>query len=114
MKRFAELLENLQKHCKVLQKSRFGGSEIEGKINLESNLGPNLMLSLLARLNFGVKIAKLTPFGWLRGTKFALKDALGAPKWAPRGPKRATRDFGKAAVWVMLEPRGPPKGILAS
>ena len=26
LKRFAEILKNLQKHCKVLQKSRFGGS----------------------------------------------------------------------------------------
>ena len=49
-----------------------------------------------------------------RGTKFALKDALGAPRWTPREPKRAMGDFGKAARWVMLEPRGPPKGILAS
>ena len=69
LKRFAELLKNLQKHCKVLQKSRFGGSEIDEKTSLESNLGPNLMLSWLARLNFGVKIAKLTPFAGLRGTK---------------------------------------------
>ena len=78
-----------------MQKSRFGGSEIEGKISLESNLGPILMLSWLARLKFGVKMAMLTPFGGLRGTKFALKDAFGAPKWAPRGPKRATRPFDK-------------------
>ena len=75
---------------------------------------PILMLSWLARLRFGVKMTVLTLFGGLRGTKFALKDALGAPKWAPRGPKRATRPFDKAARWVMLEPRGPPKGILAS
>ena len=26
LKRFAEILKNLEKHCKVLQKSRFGGS----------------------------------------------------------------------------------------
>ena len=76
-----------------MQKSRFGGSEIEGKISLESNLGPILMLSWLARLKFGVKMAMLPPFGRLRGTKFALKDTLGAPKWAPRGSKRATGDL---------------------
>ena len=77
-------------------------------------MGPNLMLSLLARLNFGVKIAKLTPFGLLRCTKFALKDALGAPKWAPRGPKRAMMIIDPSPTGVMLEPWGPPKGILAS
>ena len=58
-------------------------------------MGPILMLSWIARLKFGVKMAMLTPFGGLRGTKFALKDALGAPKWAPRGPKRAMSDFDK-------------------
>ena len=114
MKRFAAILKNLQKHCKVLQISRFGRSEIEGKIILDSDLGPIFMLNWLSRPKFGVKMAILTPFGRLRGTKFALKDALGAPSWTPREPKRAMRDFDKAAVWVMLEPRGPPKGILAS
>ena len=94
LKRFAELLENLQKHCKVLQKSRFGGSEIEGKINLESNLGPNLMLSWLARLNFEVKIAKLTPFARLRGTKWALGEPLERPKSLQERPKRLNRALG--------------------
>ena len=77
-------------------------------------MGPILMLSWLARLKFGVKMAMLTPFGGLRGTKFALKDALGAPKWAPRGPKRAMVTIDPSPTGVMLEPRGPPKGILAS
>ena len=77
-------------------------------------MGPILMLSWLARLKFGVKMTVLTPFGGLRGTKFALKDALGAPKWAPRGPKRAMLIIGGPATGVMLEPRGPPKSNLAS
>ena len=77
-------------------------------------MGPILMLSWIARLKFGVKIAMLTPFGGLRGTKFALKDALGASNWAPRGPKRAMIIIDVPATGVMLEPRGPPKGILAS
>ena len=77
-------------------------------------MGPILMLSWLARLKFGVKMTVLTPFGGLRGTKFALKDALGAPKWASRGPKRATVTIDGPATGAMLEPRGPPKGILAS
>ena len=77
-------------------------------------MGPILMLSWLARLKFGVKMIVLTPFGGLRGTKFALKDALGAPKWAPRGSKRAMIIIDGPSTGVMLEPRGPPKGILAS
>ena len=94
MKRCAELLKNHEKHCKVLQKSRFGGSEIEGKISLESNLGPNLMLSLLARLNFGVKIAKLTQFGWLSGTEWALGGPLERPKSFQERPKGFNRALG--------------------
>ena len=42
------------------------------KFSLESNLGPNLMLSWLMILNFRVKIAKLTPFGQPRTAKWAL------------------------------------------
>ena len=41
LKRFAELLGNLQKHCKVLQKSRFGGSEKEEQNQLGKQLGTN-------------------------------------------------------------------------
>ena len=103
LKRFAELLKNLQKHCKVLQKSRFGGSGIEEKTSLESNLGPNLMLSWLARLNFEVKIAKLTPVGRLRGTKWALGELLDRPKSLQERPKRLNRALG--AEWGSLGKR---------
>ena len=77
-------------------------------------MGPIPLLSWIARLKFGVKMAMLMPFGGLRGTKFALKGALRAPKWASRGPKRATITIDPPATGVMLEPQGPPKGILAS
>ena len=77
-------------------------------------MGPILMLSWLARLKFGVKMAMLTPFGGLRGTKFALNDALEAPKWAPKGSKRAMITIDGPSTGVMSDPRGPPKGILAS
>ena len=77
-------------------------------------MGPILMLSWLARLKFGVKTAMLTQFGGLRGSKFALKDVLAAPKWAPSGPKKAMVTIGLPLTGVMLEPRGPPKGNLAS
>ena len=49
-----------------------------------------------------------------KGTKFALKDALAAPKWAPRGPKRAMVTIGGPSTGVTLEAGGPPKGILVS
>ena len=42
---FTKILKNLEKHCKVLQKSRFGGSENHEKITSESKLRPNLRLS---------------------------------------------------------------------
>ena len=88
-KRFAEILKNLEKCYKVLQKSRFGGSQIHEKLSLEGNLGPNLMLSWLVRAQVGAKRGKLTPTWRLRGTKLELKGGLGAPKEAPRQPKRA-------------------------
>ena len=59
------------------------------KISLEGNFGAVLTLSWLVRLKIGVKMSKLTPLGGPRGTKLALKGALGAPKEAPRAPKRA-------------------------
>ena len=56
----------------------------------------------------------MTLLGGLRGTKLALKRALGPAKKAPRGPQRATGEFGNGTNGVMLEPLGPPKSILAS
>ena len=52
---FAEILKNLEKHCKVLQNSRFGGSENHEKMTLEDNLGPNLDPSLLIECNFELR-----------------------------------------------------------
>ena len=103
MKRFAEILKNLEKHFNVLQKLRSGGSLIDGKLNLESMLGPTLALSWLVRGQVGAKRVKLTLLGGLRGTKWELKGALGAPKEAPREPKRATGDIDPAS-------RGLPGG----
>ena len=88
-KQFVEILKNLEKRCKVLQKSRFRGSEIYEKFSLEGNLKPKLMLSWLVKVQVGAKRAKLTRSWRLRGTKLELKGSLGAPKEAPRGPKRA-------------------------
>ena len=65
--------------------------------------------SWLVRAQVGAKRGKLTLLGGLRGTKLELKGALGAPKEAPREPKRATRDIESRTRGVMLEPLGPPK-----
>ena len=62
-KRLIKILKNLEKRCKVLQKSRFGGSEIHEKITLEGKLGAKLMPSWLIRVEVGGKIGKWTPFG---------------------------------------------------
>ena len=80
-------------------------SEIEGKISVDSNLGPNLMLSLLARLNFGVKIAKLTQFGWLSGTKWALGEPLERSKSLQERPKSLNRALG-AEIQSLSQRRG--------
>ena len=73
-------------------------------------MGPLLMLSLLVRLQFVVKIAKLTPFGRLRGTKFALKGALGTPKGAPREPKRAMTNIdSRAGGVIQCAAHDPPR-----
>ena len=89
-KQFVEILKNLEKRCKVLQKSRFGESEIHGKITLEGKLRSNLTPSWLIRAQVGAKRGKLTSTWRLRGTKLELKRALGAPKEAPRRLKRAS------------------------
>ena len=65
---------------------------MEGKISLESNLGPNLMLSLLARLNFGVEIAKMTQFGAPSGTKWALGNFLTAQSRSNSAQKGSKKD----------------------
>ena len=86
----ATKLRCLEKLKGLLRTSEMVRSEIEAKISLESNLGPNLMLSLLERLNFGVKIAKLTQFGWLSGTKWALGEPLERSKSLQERPKAST------------------------
>ena len=63
-------------------------------------MGPNLAPSWLVRAQVGAKRGKLTLLGGLRGTKLELKGALGAPKKAPREPKRALPIIGAAARGV--------------
>ena len=109
MKRFAEISKNHEKHCKVLQKSRFGGSGIDEKSSLEGKLGPLLTLSLLVRVQVGAKRGKLTLLGGLRGTKLELKGALGAAKKAPRGFRCATRGSDNSAGTLIFGLGGPPK-----
>ena len=109
LKQFVEILKNLQKHCKVLQKSRSGGSAIDEKLSLESMLGPTLMLSWLVRGQVGAKRGRLAVLGGLRGTKLELKGALEAAKKVPRGPRCATPEFEVAARTLIFEPQAPPK-----
>ena len=52
-----------------------------------------MTLSWLVRVQISAKRGKLTLLGRLRGSKLELKGALGAPKEAPREPKRATGEF---------------------
>ena len=52
---FTKILRNPEKHCKVLQKSRFGESENHEKLSLEGKLGPNLEPSLLIECNFELR-----------------------------------------------------------
>ena len=61
-------------------------------------MGPNLVLSWLVRAQVGAKRGNLTLLGGLRGNKLELKEALGAPKEAPREPKRGMGDIGAAAT----------------
>ena len=58
------------------------------------------MLSWLVRAQVGAKRGKLTSTWRLRGTKLELKGALGAPKEAPREPKRALAIIGEAVRGV--------------
>ena len=65
-----------------------------------------MTLSWLVRVQIGAKRGKLTLLGGLRGSKLELKGALGAPKEAPRDPKRPTGIIDVAAKCLILEPRG--------
>ena len=92
-----------------MQKSRSGGSAIDEKLSLESMLGPTLMLSWLVRGQVGAKRGRLAVLGGLRGTKLELKEALGAAKKTPRGPRCATRGFGGESRTLIFWPRALPK-----
>ena len=59
-----------------------------------------MTLSWLVRVQVGAKRGKLMRLGGLRGSKLELKGALGAPKEAPRGLKRAMAIIEPAARGV--------------
>ena len=71
-------------------------------------MGQLLTLSWLVRVQVGAKRGKLMRLGGLRGSKLELKGALGAPKEAPREPKRGTETIGAAARGVSFGLGGPP------
>ena len=71
-------------------------------------MGPNLMLSWLVRAQVGAKMSNLTLLGGLRGTKLALKGALGALKEAPREAKRAMSVIGRITTCLIFWPAGRP------
>ena len=77
MKRFIEILQNLEKHCKVLQKSRVGRTVIDGKMSFGGKLGLMLTLSWLVRVQFGTKRGKLMRF---RGPKSVQEHAKSVPR----------------------------------
>ena len=64
---------------------------------------------MLARLNFGFKIAKLTQFGWLSGTKWALGEPLERSKSFQERPKNLKRLHRrpKRGGQVQERPRSP-------
>ena len=99
MKRFIGILENPQKPCKVLQKSRFGRSTTDGKISLRGKLGAMLTVIWLVRVQVGAKIGKLTLLGGLRGTNLELKGALRGSKSVLRAPKSAPRASQERQKW---------------
>ena len=59
LKRFIEILKNLQKPCKVLQKWGFGESEIDEKLSLEGYLGAILKLSWHVRGQLGANMGQV-------------------------------------------------------
>ena len=74
-------------------------------------MGQLLPLSWLVRVQVGAKRGKLTLLGGLRGSKLELKGALGAPKEAPREPKRGTETIDAAVgglTGVSFGLGGPP------
>ena len=83
-------MKNLEKQCKVLQKSWFGGTAIDEKMSLGGKLGSILMLNWLVREQIGAKRGKLTLLGRLGGVILRILDA----------PKRILGSLG--ASWEFL------------
>ena len=83
--------KNHEKHCKVLQKSRFGRTAIDGKMSLGGKLRPLLTPSWLVRVQVGAKRG----MGRSQESSKSARDRPRAPQERPksgqRAPKSATR-----------------------
>ena len=89
--RFAGILQNLEKQCNVLQKSRFVRTVIDGKMSLGGKLRPLLTPSWLVRVQVGAKRG----IGRSQESSKSARDRPRAPQERPksgqRAPKSATR-----------------------
>ena len=84
-KRLMKILKNLKKRCKVLQKSRFGGSEINEKITLEGKMRAKSMPSWLIRAQDGAKRVNLEAKRHQVGAQRGFGSAQGGAKRAQKG-----------------------------
>ena len=94
-------MKNTVRYCKIQGSEGQKIMKIHEKNTSEGKLRPNFRLSWLVRAQVGAKKGNLTLLGGLRSTKLEFKGALGAPKEAPREPKRATVVIGGGSVGVI-------------
>ena len=72
-------------------------------------MGPILRLSWLVGGQIGAKRGNLRLLGGVRGAKLAPKEALEAPKDAPREPKSVMTRIDGTATHLIFRPGPPPK-----
>ena len=80
-----------------MQKSWFGRTVIDGKMSFGGKLGPMLTLRWLVRVQFGVKMGKLTRFG---GPKSVPRASKSAPR-ASQERKKALCSLHLGCIWVV-------------
>ena len=79
--------KNHEKHCKVLQKSRFGRTAIDGKMSLGGKLRPLLTPSWLVRVQVGAKRG----MGRSQESSKSARDRPRAPQERPKSGQRAPK-----------------------
>ena len=98
--------KNHEKHCKVLQKSRFGRTAIDGKMSLGGKLRPLLTPSWLVRVQVGAKRG----MGRSQESSKSARDRPRAPQERPKSGQRAPKSATRVSRTVVRRESGGALG----